>query len=498
MKRIFVFMLTVILIISVFPVTVYASHEHNYAQTVMSYNDGTVKKQCACGATKNVGKKVETVKLKKKKLVYNGTARRVTVIAKNSAGRRIPKEYYTVKYDKSTQQRKSYGKYSVTVKFKKPYSGKKKLSYYIVGKNQKAFLKESESNKAVFYFSENVKKGFIQFQIATDKKYKNVLKKCNITKKGDKSIKGIHPDTLYYYRTRRVVFTKKGTKIYGNWSKKSYFWSKEEGEPIPSYVPDMRDPNAFVEKDEIVLVENKIKEAVDGSYVKLFIDGEWIEASQHWYYYDFGDFDPSNDVCYARQDYYQIMNSLMPGFIPLPRCYAMYYERLCDWYRSLNISNSTDDLYNYLVYCRWLRENTRYRKETDGKEISANASSIIDYGASVCFGFATLTYDFCWLADIPCFQVIGGNHVWNYINLNGYWYFVDNTGGSGTLFSSGFHGIKDMSVDFYKDRFAHFYSKRYGKEIYDNCLPRGNKDTMYNDTFYRTFEKVEVHTFLPR
>ena len=499
MKKQLALLLTIVILILAVPITAFAEHEHNYSVTVMVYNNGTVKKRCSCGATKILGQKVKSVKLKNTKLTYNGKARSVKVVAKNNEGRKISKSFYTVTYNKVKKDRKKAGKYSITVKFKYPYSGKKKLTYYIVGKNQRAYFQSAESNKVIFNFKKKVKTGFIQVQVATDKKFKKNLKEGKVTSKGSKSINGLLPKTKYFYRTRSVVTTKKGTKIYSNWTKVRSFWTeKATAKPTEPSVPtNPEEPTkpeeptetetGFDENTEQVLIEGKLKIDGNGNYL-LFTENRWIDSST--------------------EQYYQRCNPTYDN-----GSYAEYCGLLYQTYKKLNINSTMSDVEKYMIISRWLGENIQgcnhLNSNTDGWDHDhMTAYNALKNNCSVCGGFSYLTADLCSLCDIPCYHFSGAGHAWCYVKLDGYWYMQDPLPGT-SLYSAWDYAINKKKDKTYKPGLTiseTYFNASMGntlyKSIYDNNTPHGNHSNVYDmptvdyDTFASACRTAANHTFL--
>ncbi len=93
--------------------------------------DGSAGASCPCGElhkNKTI-KRIAEVSLSNYKYNYDGKSKKPTVTVKDSAGKKISEEYYTVKYSSG---RKKAGKYKVRVKFKGLYKGEKILYFKIV------------------------------------------------------------------------------------------------------------------------------------------------------------------------------------------------------------------------------------------------------------------------------------------------------------------------------------------------------------------------------
>ena len=126
-----------------------AKAAHDYEEVITKATlkkDGKIVETCVCGdvAFTTVIKKASKISLSKDEYTYTG--KKITapkVIVKNSAGKVIAKENYTVTKPKKTM--KAVGEYTYTVKFKgDKYSGTKKLTLTIVSKKE---ADKADSNK---------------------------------------------------------------------------------------------------------------------------------------------------------------------------------------------------------------------------------------------------------------------------------------------------------------------------------------------------------------
>lgn len=110
--------------------------KHTYGDYIV-FKQATKKKNgikrsiCSeCGKIKEkVIYKVSTIKLKKKRVTYNGKVRKPKVVIKDSRGKAIPKKYYKIYYGKTP---KKVGTYKVKVKLQGIYKGTKTLKFEII------------------------------------------------------------------------------------------------------------------------------------------------------------------------------------------------------------------------------------------------------------------------------------------------------------------------------------------------------------------------------
>ena len=157
------------------------------------------------------------VTLSATKYVYNGKVKKPTVTVKTKKGAKVPTSNYTVSYSKG---RKVVGKYTVTVKFKKNYTGTVKKTFTIVPKGT-SLTKVIKGKKK---FTAKWKKQAVQttgYQIQYSKNSK--FKKGNkiVTVKGAKTTKKVVKKLkkgTYYVRIRTYKQIGK-TKYTSSWSK---------------------------------------------------------------------------------------------------------------------------------------------------------------------------------------------------------------------------------------------------------------------------------------
>ncbi|MBO4432355.1 MAG: leucine-rich repeat protein [Clostridia bacterium] len=113
-------------------------HSHSYGKSTLTKatltkNGKTVKKCAGCGGTvSTVIYYPKTISLTNTTYYYNGKVKSPGVTVKNSNGKALKKGTdYLLSY---SGKRKSVGEYSVTVKFKGNYSGKKTLKFKVLPK----------------------------------------------------------------------------------------------------------------------------------------------------------------------------------------------------------------------------------------------------------------------------------------------------------------------------------------------------------------------------
>lgn len=117
--------------------------------------------------------------------------------------------------------------------------------------------------------------------------------------------------------------------------------------------------------------------------------------------------------------------------------YSNYVPLLKQKYAEIGILKDMTDIEKYVLICDWIQCNITYGKTnadgTSGVKGYRSPYDALTKGQAVCYGYAGLFNDFCYLAGIPCYFVVasGWNHAYNAIKLQGYWYLVDPQKGPG-------------------------------------------------------------------
>ncbi|MBR4116560.1 MAG: MBL fold metallo-hydrolase [Clostridia bacterium] len=151
---------------------------------------------------------------------YNGKKKTPTVEVYDSKANKISSKNYTVEYKDG---RKNVGKYKVTVKFKKNYSGSKKL-YFTIKPDDTSISKITAYKKSLkVKFKKKTKQvtGY-QIQYSTSKTFKSATTKTvSDSKKTSLTIKKLKAKKTYYVRIRTYKKAD-GKKYYSEWSKYKY------------------------------------------------------------------------------------------------------------------------------------------------------------------------------------------------------------------------------------------------------------------------------------
>ena len=177
------------------------------------------------GKDKNDGENkqaaVKSVTLSADKYTYNGKAKKPSVTAIDSNGKKISGKYYTVSY----KNNKNVGQATVTVKFKGNYSGTVKKTFIIkpartaiskiTGKSKGMTLKWKKNTKQVSGY---------QIQYSTTSKFKKGTTASVYVKKAStttRTIKKLTGKKKYYVRIRTYKTAKvngKSIKVFSSWS----------------------------------------------------------------------------------------------------------------------------------------------------------------------------------------------------------------------------------------------------------------------------------------
>lgn len=155
------------------------------------------------------------VTLNKSSYEYTGKAvkPKVKVVYK---GKKLSAKKYTVKYSSG---RKNVGKYAVTIKLKKPYSGSKKV-FFTINPTKTEISELSPEGDGFCVKWKKVSKQITGYQVvySTSKSFEDASK-CNVKKKTSKIFNKLDGSTVYYVRVRSYSKVK-GKTYYSKWSKK--------------------------------------------------------------------------------------------------------------------------------------------------------------------------------------------------------------------------------------------------------------------------------------
>lgn len=196
--------------------------KHHYEDIVKPATmtaDGSVSRICSkCGheISKQTIYKVSDINLSADSYVYNGSSKKPSVTLKDSNGKGISSDYYTVTYGAG---RKNVGKYSVKVSLKGNYEGTKTI-YFIIEPKATTISSVTAGAKAftVKWKKVNTQTTGYEIEYSTSSKFKNAK---SITIKGSsttsKKISGLSAKKKYYVRVRTYK-TVNGTKYYSSWS----------------------------------------------------------------------------------------------------------------------------------------------------------------------------------------------------------------------------------------------------------------------------------------
>ncbi len=196
------------------------SYETKTTKATLTKN-GKVVKQCKVCDYKSSTTTVYAAKkitLSKEEYTYSGKTVKPTISVKDSKGKTIPKDYYTVSGTKSA---KKIGTYRITVKLKGRYSGTKYLYYTICPKKVSSLkLKSSAKKQLTVSFKKDSNVDGYQIVYATNSKFSKGKKTVTIKsyKTYKKTIKKLKSKTTYYVKVR--AFKKVGgNTIYGDYCK---------------------------------------------------------------------------------------------------------------------------------------------------------------------------------------------------------------------------------------------------------------------------------------
>lgn len=361
------------------------------------------------------------VSLSSTSYTYNGKSKKPSVTVKYGKTTLKNKKDYTVSYSKG---RKNAGIYFATVKFKGYYEGTTKKSFQIrpngtkidkiTAGNKELTIKVKKQSKQIsgYQIQYSNKKSFKKNINNPNIRVKNITfgKSKNNSKKRTKTAKNLFGKETYYVRARTYKEVKvdgKKKKVYSKWSKAKKITTKGKKSKKTKYT---------------VLIKNKLLKDDKGNYR---ICNQSVRDNQRGtgMYYGIPD-EPTIMVSDAYSD----------------KEYNDYLKRLYKVYKSINIKSDMSDVQKFTLFLKWTNNKLRYNKDyynnKAGKDSGTCGYSALKKGKAVCAGYSEIINDLCYLADLPCYilESDSGNHAWNLVKLNGYWYNI-NTTSSTTYYS---------------------------------------------------------------
>lgn len=361
------------------------------------------------------------VSLSSTSYTYNKKSKKPSVTVKYGKTTLKNKKDYTVSYSKG---RKNAGIYFATVKFKGYYEGTTKKSFQIrpngtkidkiTAGNKKLTIKVKKQSKQIsgYQIQYSNTKSFKKNINNPNIKVKNITfgKSKNNSKKRTKIAKNLFGKETYYVRARTYKEVKvdgKKKKVYSKWSKAKKITTKGKKSKKTKYT---------------VLIKNKLLKDDKGNYR---ICNQSVRDNQRGtgMYYGIPD-EPTIMVSDAYSD----------------KEYNDYLKRLYKVYKSINIKSDMSDVQKFTLFLKWTNNKLRYNKDyynnKAGKDSGTCGYSALKKGKAVCAGYSEIINDLCYLADLPCYilESDSGNHAWNLVKLNGYWYNI-NTTSSTTYYS---------------------------------------------------------------
>ncbi len=188
-------------------------------QATTSENGKKITKCSVCNKTikSSTIYAASSVKLSTTYYTYDGKNKKPAVRVVDGKGNTISNSNYSVTYPSG---RKSVGKYTVKVRFKGHYSGKKNLVFKIVPPKSSVSSLTAKSKAVVVEWKRKTTQvtGY-QIQYSPAKNFKKGNKTLNIksSETSNKKIKGLKGGKKYYVRIRTYK-TVSGTNYYSRWS----------------------------------------------------------------------------------------------------------------------------------------------------------------------------------------------------------------------------------------------------------------------------------------
>jgi hypothetical protein len=195
------------------------SHEKDKTttKTATTSSNGKITTICIdCGKTKSSTTipKIASVTLATTSYTYNGSAKKPTVIVKDSKGNKISSKYYTVKYTDN----KNPGKATVQVTFKTCYSGTVKKTFTINPKGTSiSSLTAKSKGFVVKWKAQTTQMTGYQVQYSTSSKFSSTKTLTAGKTKTSLTVSSLKASKVYYVRVRTYK-TVGGKKYYSAWS----------------------------------------------------------------------------------------------------------------------------------------------------------------------------------------------------------------------------------------------------------------------------------------
>ena len=116
-----------------------------------------------------------------------------------------------------------------------------------------------------------------------------------------------------------------------------------------------------------------------------------------------------------------------------------YIALLKQRYAEIGINSSMSDVEKFVLIADWMSCNLTYGEANAGSGVVGKRSPYDDLttGRAVCYGYAGIFNDFCYLAGVPCYYMVSDPdqtawyHAYNAIKLQGNWYLFDPQSGVG-------------------------------------------------------------------
>ena len=202
-------------------ITTIAKLPHSYLDNVTkatTKRDGLITGVCSvCGVERKpvTLTRVTTIKLAKDSYVYDGKAKKPTVVVKNADGKKLKKDVdYKLSY---ASGRKLVGTYVVKVTLIGNYSGSKKLKFTISLGTPKGLEAKANRTKQTIGLSWAAVKGAKKYVIYCATEKNGEYKKLATTKRDAYTVKTLKPGT-YYFKIRALTTNNEGYNAYSAYS----------------------------------------------------------------------------------------------------------------------------------------------------------------------------------------------------------------------------------------------------------------------------------------
>ncbi|MCQ2462569.1 MAG: D-alanyl-D-alanine carboxypeptidase family protein [Clostridia bacterium] len=148
-------------------------------------------------------------------VIYSGESRKPAVSVKDSKGKKISTDNYTVSYPKNI---KMPGKYTITVKFKNKYAGTKSLTFEI--RSQKTEITSAVTDDSLVKLKWKKSRGATGYAVYMSDTANGEYKKIKMTAENTYTKKKLVNGQKYYFKVKSYIKTSDGKRHYSVFSQR--------------------------------------------------------------------------------------------------------------------------------------------------------------------------------------------------------------------------------------------------------------------------------------